>query len=44
MFLLRIKYRYNINVHENKMEKPALQEIVARRIGASNIWESLEFF
>jgi len=44
MYLFRFKYRYTINVHENKIEKPSVKELVARRIGASNIWNSLDYF
>ena len=34
----KFKYRYNINVHENKADRPSLKEVIARRMGASNIW------
>jgi hypothetical protein len=31
-------------VHENKMEKPKIEEVIARRIGTSTVWSTLDFF
>jgi hypothetical protein len=31
-------------VHENKMEKPKIQEVIARRMGSSTIWNNLDFY